>query len=162
MTTPTQPTLLGLDLTDQSAPRDAHCLFGIQGRLAEDAHAWDNDAGQILLQVVVLQAIHGHPNAVPIVATFEFTGTRRADEIQAARAKAARLPAGTDVTVVGIDLQPGKRAGEPVLKLLHTFAIERSDHLPGPALQPPAHLRGAAPSAPSSNQRSQEVSSHAH
>lgn len=117
-----------------------HVLLGLQGVLAEHAHAWDSDTGDVRLEVVLHQALPGHPNAVPIVAVQHYTGPSRALDLQAARNKAAGLRRGDPVTVIGLDIQPGTRAKQPVLKLLHVFAIEHSEHLPGPALQPPAHL----------------------
>jgi len=133
-----------------------HITLALQGSLLRDACAWESEGGAVLLEVILAQALPGHPNAVPIVATYRYEGASRALDLQAARSKAAGLRRGDPVTVIGLDIQPGTRSKQPVLRLLHTFAIAHSEHLPGPALTPPAHLCGrqATPSG-------QEAAHHA-
>lgn len=118
-----QPTLAGLELPSPTTEPDVLCRVGIHGELAEAAHSWTNDHGEVLLQVVVRQRIAGHPKACCVVATERISTGSLVRDIDTGRARAARLPKGMPALVVGFGLQPGLHHSEPVLKLLHCTAI---------------------------------------
>ena len=148
---------------DPAPPADAqHVHLALQGTLAEDAHSWAGEHGQVFLQVVLAQYLPHHPHAAPIVATLELQQhcATLPQAIGTGRQRAAALRRGMAVQVVGLCLQPGQRHGKAVIKLLHTFLIQPAEALPGPALAVPHHLRAAAPALP--HHHHQEAPHHAH
>lgn len=79
----------------------------------------------VLLEVWLRQQVEHHPHAVPLFAAWHITGDTSVAAM--ARQLAASMRAGTYVLVRGAGLETGKRAGEPVLRVVRPTRIARVD-----------------------------------
>lgn len=117
---PAQALLDGMPPVADESPR-----FAIHGVVVHRPELRHTTAGTVVLQLLVAQHLHHHPHAHPVLVTWVYPdlGCPNATA-QAAKSRAAALPAGTEVLVVGCGLEVARLEGAPVLQLIHCERIE--------------------------------------
>jgi hypothetical protein len=99
------------------------------GTLLANATVRQNSHGEVVLEVLIEQHIDHHPLALPLFAAQVIDQGNVVDSLDHARDLAARLTAGTEALALGRGLETGKHCGTPVLRLIHTIGIRRTDVL---------------------------------
>ena len=97
----------------------------VQGPLLAAAVVRQRTSGEVVIDLVVGQQVEHHPEARPLHASLPVHAATFASAFAKAQAKAAQLPAGTVVVVVGHGLEAGSRHGLPVFRFLHTAKVSR-------------------------------------
>jgi len=112
------------------AQADVPCRFGVWGVLRESGRTFVAVDGTVQLQVLLTQHLRAHPEARHVLATYHYPDLGCANTTaMTARAKAARLPAGTEVIVIGVGLEPALHHGERVMRIVDCLGIEAVDRI---------------------------------
>lgn len=115
-------------LQQRQQVQGAALQVGVGGMLLHDAAVrivGAPGAEAVLLEVWLAQRVEHHPHAVALFAAWHITGDTSV--VPMARQLAAGMRAGTYVLVRGEGLETGKRAGEPVLRIVRPSRIARVD-----------------------------------
>lgn len=117
---PAQASLDGMPPIADESPR-----FAIHGTVLHRPELRHTTAGGVVMQLLISQHLHHHPHAHPVLVVWKYPdlGCPNATA-QAAKSRAASLPPGTEVLVVGCGLEVDRHEGAPVLHLLHCEAIQ--------------------------------------
>lgn len=132
-----QPELAGMPRAVQTPAPPAGTLVkgAFMGLLAEPATVRTHSNGGVSLQVLITQASAGHPHALPLLVRWHLPDMGAFDvTYQHAAAKAAAMPAGTEVVAVGRGLEAARlprsheRANHSTqpecLRLMHCDGLE--------------------------------------
>lgn len=136
---PAQPALAGFDAPVQTpaqaaaaadAPADELPKLAVMGHLAAPACVRHTADGAVIVEALVLQQVHHHPRALPVLASHHMADRGCfADTHDAAMALAARLLAGVEVMCTGRGLEIRHHQGREVLRFIHSDAIAATDAL---------------------------------
>jgi hypothetical protein len=99
--------------------------FAGLGTLVHAAQVRIGDDGTVRVEVLVQQSMEHHPRVFPLFGAFIYPDQGCLDEtISAARRKAMRMPAGTEIVLAGRGIELSRHEGAYVFHVLHVDGLD--------------------------------------